>query len=184
MCGIAALLCRSDAPVTLQVELWGRLIRSVRDRGAFAVSSAAESPGPDAHGEALHDFTTSDGTTWRLRLFASVLALRGPTTPQPLRRPDGSLFAWNGEVFGGLSVRRHAQRSAEPLQLDDGANDGTVLFNRLDAQNAESLLDGVEGPCAFAWIDQARGRLRFGRDRLGRRSLLIHEARLQLDETR
>ena len=68
------------------------------------------SAGPDADAEAVHRFTTADGTPWVIRLYASVLALRGPTTPQPLRRSDGSLFAWNGEIFGGLPVRTNLNR--------------------------------------------------------------------------
>jgi asparagine synthetase B (glutamine-hydrolysing) len=52
-----------------------------------------------------------------------------------------------------------------------------VVFARLAAADGvDAVLDvlrGIEGPFAFVYYDAAAGRVFFGRDRLGRRSLLM-----------
>jgi len=96
-------------------------------------------------------------------LVASLLQLRGAADEPPLRRADdGSLLCFNGEVFGGLDV-------------PDGLNDGAALLRALTTAGAAvpAVLSSVRGPWALAFWHAPLRTLYFGRDVLGRRSLLL-----------
>ena len=117
-----------------------------------------------------------DGTAVRLELTSTVLALRGDgLTKQPFVETGNEssvagvaqrVLCWNGEVW-------RVDGAAASI---DG-NDGQLLFDRLtdtdtDTDDVLGVMRAVEGPFAFVYYDGARGRLYYGRDRLGRRSLL------------
>ncbi|KAM3505711.1 hypothetical protein MY11210_007851 [Beauveria gryllotalpidicola] len=101
-------------------------------------------------------------------LTATVLALRGNhTTAQPLLDQDsGSALCWNGEAW-----RFHGQ----PVT----GNDGEFVLSKLVAASIHSqeailnTLRAIEGPFAFVFVDKRNKSLYYGRDRLGRRSLLV-----------
>ncbi|CAK7234015.1 hypothetical protein SCUCBS95973_008792 [Sporothrix curviconia] len=106
----------------------------------------------------------------RLRFTSTVLALRGDgLTQQPFVQTDSAspagaqrVLCWNGEVW-------RVDGAAASI---DG-NDGKLLFQKLKATYDPLLvLRAVEGPFAFVYYDGPGGRLYYGRDRLGRRSLL------------
>lgn len=127
------------------------------------------SRGPDHWGRAA---TRTTDEKFALQFVSTVLSLRGShTTEQPfVDKTSGSILCWNGEAWkiDGCVV--------------DG-NDGETVFRMLcGSSHAESseeaVLDSlrsVEGPFAFVYFDRPAGTLFFGRDRLGRRSLLIAE---------
>jgi asparagine synthetase B (glutamine-hydrolysing) len=104
-----------------------------------------------------------------LSFSASVLSLRGSAvTPQPLvDTKTGSVLCWNGEAW---------KLFGEPVT----GNDGAAIFELLTeaCQEAEShtcivnILQAIRGPFAFVFCDGLNGKLYFGRDCLGRRSLL------------
>lgn len=102
-----------------------------------------------------------------LTFTSSVLSLRGPThttTPQPLVDPStGSVLCWNGEAW---------RVNGSPLE--PGINDGAAIFQLLLARGKDvsAVMERVEGPWAMVYWDAAAGRLWYGRDALGRRSLL------------
>lgn len=172
MCGIALVFCRdpNDAKTCLD-----RLRPDVQRRG------------PDARRETIVD---REG---RLRAFGAVLHLRGThPVPQPLIRnqqecthvenssdetstkeSDGyeDVLLWNGEVFGG-SVRvagneNDTSKIMSLIQTSLAANDNDTGRCIVDA------LDTVEGPWAIVFWHARTKTLWFGRDRLGRRSLLL-----------
>ncbi|KAG0297606.1 hypothetical protein BGZ98_000548 [Dissophora globulifera] len=107
-----------------------------------------------------------------LTFYGAVLHLRGDTVArQPhVSSRTGDVLIWNGEIFDGIFVDHHQ-------------NDGKVLMDRLDAisdkgssQQAHAglflqVMATIEGPYAFA----ASRTIYFGRDCLGRRSLLWHK---------
>ncbi|KAF8203066.1 asparagine synthase-domain-containing protein [Pholiota molesta] len=104
--------------------------------------------------------------TLDIAFYASELRLRGDfPIVQPHAR-DGNVLCWNGEVFEGIEISSHE-------------NDGSKLFDVLClAETAENIRDAfstIEGPYAFAFYHATSHRLYFGRDPLGRRSLLIHK---------
>ncbi|KZT36613.1 hypothetical protein SISSUDRAFT_1024067 [Sistotremastrum suecicum HHB10207 ss-3] len=97
--------------------------------------------------------------------YSSVLHLRGDTvTRQPLVSADGNILCFNGEIFEGLDINEHE-------------NDASKLFGLLNASGSDGIaevLGSVEGCYAFVFYHNSSKRLFFGRDPLGRRSLLLH----------
>lgn len=93
-----------------------------------------------------------------------VLHLRGQKVIQP-KEDDGNLLLFNGEIFGG-----------EYYDQLDGGNDTGFLSNALsNAQSQEEILhiiSCIHGPFAFIYWKKSLQRLYYGRDVLGRRSLL------------
>lgn len=100
-----------------------------------------------------------------LDLVGSVLSMRPPLTPQPLGNDKGDLLLWNGEVFGGLTDKL-------------SVNDTKLVLDKLSAAiNATDVLDcvaSIQGPWAFLYWQKSTGKVWFGRDVFGRRSLLWH----------
>ncbi|EGX92482.1 asparagine synthetase domain containing protein 1 [Cordyceps militaris CM01] len=101
-------------------------------------------------------------------LTSTVLALRGhDTTAQPLcDQNSGSALCWNGEAW-----RIHDK----PVT----GNDGELVLSKLVAASALGqdailgTLRAIEGPFALVFVDRPNRTLYYGRDRLGRRSLLV-----------
>ena len=84
-------------------------------------------------------------------------------TLQPFILPNGNVFCYNGEVFGGLKA--HDIESCE--------NDGRVLADQLTrGENLRTIMPLLDGPYAFVYYDALEQKLHFGRDFLGRRSLM------------
>lgn len=138
--------------------------------------------GPDS----LQTRTFKNGDT-TLRFTSTVLSLRGrELTAQPMvEEEEGevrSVMCWNGEAWrvGGEEV-------------EEGVNDTGLVWERLKsaARNEESTtailkaLGEIEGPYAFVFYEACKHRVWFGRDCLGRRSLVRHdnEEELQLSST-
>ncbi|RDA85373.1 hypothetical protein CP532_6430 [Ophiocordyceps camponoti-leonardi (nom. inval.)] len=97
-----------------------------------------------------------------LSLTSTVLALRGDgVTRQPLIDAEtGSVLCWNGEAW---SI------DGQPVQ----GNDAEAVMTACRGQSVVDALRAVEGPFAFVYLDRPAARLYYGRDRLGRRSLLM-----------
>lgn len=115
-----------------------------------------------------------DAPATHLAFTSTVLALRGDhIARQPLVDPEGgSVLCWNGEAWriGGSDLR--------------SGNDGEVIADLLKEPSNSveerqevilGVLRSISGPFAFVYFDRAHGRVYFGRDRLGRRSLLVRE---------
>jgi asparagine synthetase B (glutamine-hydrolysing) len=131
--------------------------------------------GPDHMGEETSKVETQDGISYFISFTSSVLALRGgQVIAQPFKDPQsGSIFCWNGEAW---------RLGTEPVV----GNDGRIIFGSLleasssQLSTAESVaavlkvLRSISGPFAFVFLDKFHGALYFGRDRLGRRSLLFN----------
>ena len=118
--------------------------------------------GPDQTG--VHRAQFAPDVT--LDLIGSVLHLRGDVAcEQPLIHPNGDALVWNGEIFGGYEV-------------PPAMSDTVYLMGRLqEARSSDEVLGvflRVEGPGAFVYWEHSAQRLWFGRDVLGRRSLLWH----------
>lgn len=129
--------------------------------------------GPDHLGEEHSRIDTEDGTSYWITLTSTVLALRGGhVTAQPfLDTSSGSVLCWNGEAW---------KIGSDPVV----GNDGQAVFDLLiQASSAElpssestvailTVLQSISGPFAFVFLDRIHSQVYFGRDRLGRRSLL------------
>ncbi|KAI0506475.1 asparagine synthase-domain-containing protein [Xylaria bambusicola] len=130
--------------------------------------------GPDHFGQAQRELACADADR-QLHLYftSTVLALRGDhVAKQPLqdKTPGGSVLCWNGEAW---------RIDGRPV---DG-NDGEAVFSMLQSSGSSfhqtreahvlDVLRRIEGPFAFVYYDSASSQIYYGRDRLGRRSLLI-----------
>lgn len=131
--------------------------------------------GPDRLGETQTKIRILDGATYWVSLTSTVLALRGgQLIAQPFQDvPSGSSLCWNGEAW---TIASNAVIG----------NDGQIVFDLLlKASSSElsaadsvsavlNVLRSISGPFAFVFLDQNHHLMYFGRDRLGRRSLLFN----------
>lgn len=99
----------------------------------------------------------------KLKIHCSVLHLRGKGDPtlQPLVNDKGDVLCWNGEVWNGLN-----------MELMD--NDTLYMMNVLSEPSTSifDVIKMIQGPYAFVYLDRSKEKLWYGRDCLGRRSLL------------
>lgn len=152
MCGI--FFCVSaKAYATLDVQDEGRL----RARGPDALQ---------AHTAVVE----SKSRQWCLTFISSVLALRGDkVVPQPVIDDlTGSVFCWNGEAWS---------YDTAIVSGNDTQVISAHLFNAVqkEADSESAVLDvlsKITGPYAFVFYDAKAATVYFGRDNLGRRSLL------------
>jgi asparagine synthetase B (glutamine-hydrolysing) len=154
MCGIFCHIYRSNTGVNCQ-DHDCKLLASL--------SPLLSSRGPDHSGEIL---LNASGDL-ALHFYSSVLWLRGDVMqPQPATtKDDGHVLCWNGDVFGG------------DLDGEDDESDTSALFKRLkalpDDANVPAVMCSVEGPHAFVYYRAETNRIWFGRDYIGRHSLLM-----------
>jgi len=162
MCGIHAAISRSAHRVASPT-----LERRLRSRGpdhCGTIRTFLDGEGDGPEGRALY-----------LTFTSTVLALRGDhVARQPLvDESSGSVLCWNGEAwkFRGRSVQ---------------GNDGEAILTelvaasrrRIENEGGDDVLDAlrdIQGPFAFIFFDKPARRIYYGRDRLGRRSLLIEK---------
>ena len=156
MCGIFFSLCRHG-----QIAPDDNTAKLLRNRG------------PDHTG--LHQINLSqqgDGSQLHATFLSTVLSLRGTTViVQPLiNESTKSVLCWNGEAW---SINGDAI----------AGNDSKVIFEQLlkacstgsshDSKAAViQLLSSIRGPYAIVYYDAVNERIYYGRDCLGRRSLL------------
>ncbi|CAO3607842.1 unnamed protein product [Mucor fragilis] len=153
MCGILFSLATPDRPVD-QNE-WD-ILKELNTRR-----------GPDAQN--LHQAQSCNcskgSNNLDLQFYSTVLHLRGlDVVPQPrCDATTGNTLCWNGEIFGGIDVAF-------------GENDTQILMDTLEKATTEteilSALQSIEGPFAFVYYRASFNKVYFGRDCLGRRSLL------------
>ena len=124
---------------------------------------------------------------WLLTATSSILSLRGNNIiRQPLEDLEfqsDSFLSWNGEAwrFDGKSIRgsdvdvifRHLLTSANTCK-DNVNSDATSRESAFQAVLA--TINKIAGPYAFVFYDAMNRRVFYGRDALGRRSLLIRRS--------
>ncbi len=106
------------------------------------------------------DFSNSksivDGN-FSIEFFSSVLSLRAPFTPQPLINSNGSIFQFNGELYND----------------DIKGNDTQYFYERIQQEGILKTLPLLKGEYAFTYYDPKMHVIWFGRDCIGRRSLVL-----------
>ncbi|GAB6018649.1 Asparagine synthetase domain-containing protein 1 [Chamberlinius hualienensis] len=147
MCGIFCYLFKNDVAPNLD-----EIIRELENE--------LQSRGPDCVFKVNKSLNNNFSTT----ILGSTLHLRGlQPVQQPLFNDDDSFLLWNGEIFDGI-------------QIAEEENDGIVLLKLLcnceDDSNLLAIVSRICGPWAFIFWQKSKQRLWFGRDVLGRRSLL------------
>ncbi len=112
-----------------------------------------------------------------LYFAASVLSLRG--NQKVIRQPivdQGNFLLWNGEIY-----------TSDLIRFDNrNDNDGLALLDHLRAVDNENeivnFLSSIKGPYAFVYYTGKTKSIYYGRDRVGRRSLLVHMPNTGLDD--
>jgi len=96
-----------------------------------------------------------------LTFMSSVLHLRGlEITVQPLISAASDVLCWNGELWNGLVIK-------------DDENDGLKLLEALSGTSEVwKVIERIEGPWALVYFSAKEKKIWYGRDCLGRRSLL------------
>ncbi|KAF2834438.1 asparagine synthase related protein [Patellaria atrata CBS 101060] len=146
-----------------------------------------QSRGPDSTREHRVEIQTLGFTqsgTFYLCFVSTVLSLRGENiVAQPLvDDATGSVLCWNGEAWkvNGSPIDGNdskavfdllLQVSATTKALSPDGNSGPASKNILDA------ISSIAGPYAFVFYDAPFRRILYGRDCLGRRSLLFRADR-------
>ena len=150
MCGIAAFLGSASDGTCLE-----------------SVQSALRRRGPD-HGGA------AEVPSARLVVLAAVLHVRGAKVcEQPVvDSVSGNVLAWNGELYDGDN---------DDATSDDGEEADTARLSALingagAADDLVARIASLRGPWALVFWHSATSTLWWGRDRTGRRSLLVHLA--------
>jgi asparagine synthetase B (glutamine-hydrolysing) len=150
MCGIAAVL--GEASAALHVDLEASLVRR----------------GPE-HVESIHIPAS------RLTLCAGVLHLRGDIMcRQPVQDLHGNVLVWNGEIFGGPMFI--PVNVSDTLFLSNFLADATLgTTSSLEVvKTIQHVLRPLQGPYALCFYHHATRTFVYGRDPLGRRSLVVY----------
>ncbi|XP_065192445.1 asparagine synthetase domain-containing protein 1-like isoform X2 [Sycon ciliatum] len=198
MCGIGCLVSSEECDDVETGERqciglkswWESVVAANRRRGPDAFGYHRISLGPtcvsagterDGSSTEAHSIGTTGSATAgevgpyipprMVNMCGCVLHLRGGgcATQQPLiNHATNDVLLWNGEVFDGVEV-------------SVGRNDGSVLLELLSKctdlvcsreDYIVSVLATIHGPWAFVFWQADEQRLWFGRDCIGRRSLL------------
>jgi asparagine synthetase B (glutamine-hydrolysing) len=105
-----------------------------------------------------------------------VLALRGDhITRQPLESDNGSVLCWNGEAWRVNGQRIQAEANDAEVVLKLLVNVGSSAPGDERLETLLNALRAIEGPFAFVYYDYPAETLIYGRDRLGRRSLVLRQ---------
>jgi asparagine synthetase B (glutamine-hydrolysing) len=170
MCGIFCSL-GNDIPVLPNNEICQRLV----SRGPDSVNTV-QTKYPETTAQE-QDTSTRD---LHITLHSTVLSLRGSrTVTQPYQDPDGKYtLCWNGEAWsvGGEPTTGNDTEVIHKLLADALKASSSLHTDPMEpiasATVVSEALSTVAGPYAFVLFEHSRGRLFFGRDFLGRRSLL------------
>ena len=117
-----------------------------------------------------------------LTFLATVLSMRGDSVvKQPLRDPEsGSLLCWNGEAWrmGNQSIHGNDAEHVFDVFLEATKRHSDYADHMLatrdhSLQGLVDVLSSITGPYAFVFYDARNHRVFYGRDALGRRSLVV-----------
>ncbi|CAG8556054.1 16502_t:CDS:10 [Dentiscutata erythropus] len=162
MCGILFRLLQSSNlgdesfSNSSRKDLWNQLMTKNTQRGPDI---------QDQYSESLDNF--------ELDFFGAVLHLRGKSViKQPLIDDDQNILLWNGEIFDGLEVPFGEN---DTICLSTALKDSKNISNEINDNNGVvKVLQMIEGPYSIIYWQGSKRKLWFGRDCLGRRSLLWH----------
>ena len=152
MCGICVLVVHTNV-----------LYRTADQKDIVPYLPVLDHRGPDIAG-----FVSFTRNSFHFDFIGHVLHLRGchakPTKQPVVDEKTKNVLLWNGEVFGGIHVAVEK-------------NDTDVMFEELiqsdDLNYIAGVFEKVQGPFSFLyWVD-SRQELFFGKDQIGRRSLVV-----------
>ncbi|XP_057331145.1 asparagine synthetase domain-containing protein CG17486 [Microplitis mediator] len=96
------------------------------------------------------------------KFAAGVLWMQGPEPKvQPCVDDEGNILLWNGDIFSG------------PLKSENESDTFTLLTHLKLSKNILETISLIEGPFSLIYYQKSTNLLYFGRDFIGRHSLLI-----------
>lgn len=111
------------------------------------------------------DLKINTGGEEVLHLFSSVLSLRPPLTEQPIHHKNSNdVLQFNGELYNDDIV----------------GNDTSYFYEKIIAAKSNgkgviSVIQELRGEYAFTYYDHETRKLWYGRDNVGRRSLMVSQ---------
>lgn len=149
MCGIILIISRNNQSETDLLKLF-QIFREVISRR-----------GPDSSGIEL--FATKDNS--QLLFAANVLWLQGENiTEQPVTNTS-SILIYNGDIFREIPEKCKYHIGDTKYIFD--------LLNEAEPSEVHEKLYELHGPYAFIFYNKLKNKICFGRDKFGRRSMLI-----------
>lgn len=135
--------------------------------------------GPDSVAEHAAAISQDGSETLQAYFLSTVLSLRGDSiVAQPLiDEGSGSVLCWNGEAWKiGTEVvsGNDAQCIFELLLIAARSRQAGHLQGDENRDAVVEAISSIMGPFAFIFYDAFNSRIFYGRDRLGRRSLLMN----------
>ncbi|XP_041013264.1 asparagine synthetase domain-containing protein 1 isoform X1 [Juglans microcarpa x Juglans regia] len=124
-----------------------------------------------------------------LHFVGATLQLRGINPiVQPLVDISGNILVYNGEIFGGIYINSDSNDTEILLQaLGKCCSSNSHLCTITDScdekrqSSIPGVLSAIKGPWAVIYWQESSKTLWFGRDAIGRRSLLVHWPTLEDD---
>jgi asparagine synthase (glutamine-hydrolysing) len=130
-----------------------------------AAASALRHRGPDGKGIYTHRVKDQFVSLVHTRLAIIDLDAR---SNQPFRM-NSKILVYNGEIYNYLELRRELENLGHVFHT---SGDTEVLACSLN-QWGKAALDRLEGMWAFAWYDEASGKLLLCRDRFGEKPMYL-----------
>ncbi|KAJ9563857.1 hypothetical protein OSB04_009017 [Centaurea solstitialis] len=147
-----------------------------------SIRSLMEGEEPTKESDIKGSCVLNNGLFGKVLFVGATLQLRGihPIT-QPLVDESGNILVYNGEIFGGIEFSRDSN-DAEVLMQSLGKCCNCLSHNHEGAcsssgnvkHSVPELLSTIRGPWALLYWQASSKTIWFGRDALGRRSLLVH----------
>lgn len=186
MCGIIAIVATPRCPSFPPWPFWRGSApqsppasRSGLPPHISDILPSLERRGPDA--TFTHIVPVDDHTF--IQLAATTLSLRGPPSTSPHFHPapnpqSSTILLFNGQIYHGFPPHQHLDAQSDTCCLHG------LLTATLDAgDDPLPMLDALCGPWSLIIWHAPTRRLYFGRDRLGRRSLLLQFSTTQITIT-
>lgn len=147
MCGIFCSISQNHKKDSIQIS-----------REWEACKNLVIARGPDRVTEKFENLTP----IWFGHFVAAVLWMQGSDLcEQPTIDSAGNILLWNGDIFSGNLAQ-------------DNACDTNVLLSALKSSlNVSSVFQEIQGPYSFVYFQKSTNLLYFGRDIVGRHSLLL-----------
>lgn len=110
------------------------------------------------------DLIESSHPNYVAYFISTVLQIQGEIlVPQPFISTDGSILVWNGELLN--------HNDFEETDIKQG--DTQLIAKLLNCSPPYNALNNANGPFSFIYLDVVKNLLWFGKDKFGRRSLLL-----------
>ncbi|KAH7445277.1 hypothetical protein KP509_01G000200 [Ceratopteris richardii] len=187
MCGIGLIVSadeRHEKLIDHRIFSCKELLEALRKRGPDSMGRLTLHHPLNAHANGL-----DDESSLVLEFMATTLQLRGrEQICQPLKDQNGNVLIYNGEIFDGPAIKSDENDARVLLSLlgkccsclchTESVKKDCICSTSEKGNNTHTciseVLSSIRGPWTLVFWQAESEVLWFGRDILGRRSLLVH----------